>query len=1011
MTPNPLYQGLVRELEALMAPRIASRVLREGLAAVGADPETLTPEGAQTLLKGSVFRQLQTGRPPEQARASIGEIIERLEAFVAEAPADPVAGASHPEPAPAGPSAPDAGAQRAASDASTTAAATAVRDPAVLAAESDRIAALRAALRPLNLYFGWAEVRKLRAQVQLVDDELGAGRDPTGLLDDAEAQLEVVHRKLEDHLVLQARDLADLEESMEVVAGLGGNRVRRLESLVATVRDAQAQRTIAEGEVERAQKLARDLRKLVESSVLDEGEAPPDLGRGDGRRTLRRDGERRPRERPGPPAADAAADGAGTAGLEELDEVAAEVAGIDPSTLAPEISERLRALDVDGERRTLETLATRYAEVVRYAPIHEEAFAAVRTAHADGRPATSDLIALEHALKAEEAARRDALQREFEALRDDLDRLSEATDVTDVRRAIHVVLDVVHEALPALDDVTAARDLHAEIAERAATAQRTAADAERRRIELLGQRDALRGRLDAALARTPEGVDGTADDALGRARRALSEARALLDDDAVDPSALEQGRDAEAAWERALAESSDDRFERLRARARELAARLGQLPDLPSLQARRDALEPELTALEGMSDLTPAHVRTLGSIVDQLFDDARAACARRLDELGRSVGDAAPDALLRTLQAAARALENGAFPDLAALEAEVQAAGDERRMDARRRYLRARQEARRLAPAGTPRTADLDAAVVDARAAVDGDGDPEPAVARLEALIGDVEGEVAERLEAFGARLDDALTRFRRVALLNNDDVAAARRVLTHLDGQRAAVGRVSLGLQARLFTALAEAETRIEGLQEAYEATRAIADQLVAGNLLDDVLGGFDALFGGPEGADEAPASVAEGTPPAPVEGAAPPAAGAGEPGAGERLTAAWAPYLDLDGTAGAVVLDADGAIRAGRPAPGSDVAALARSLEAARATWTRLGDHLGDGTPEVAVLDAGGPPTLVAPLEDVGHAIVWTTSPGMGASIGRKLRDDHAVLVALLREAAGEAREHGSP
>jgi hypothetical protein len=1000
VTPNPLYQGLVRELEALMAPRIASRVLREGLAAVGADPETLTAESAEALLKGSVFRQLQTARPPDQARAAVGEIVARLKAFAVEAPVPRVAGTAPTGSAPSGPAptgpAPVAGASRPKADGATASGAAAPRDATVVAAEKARIDALRAALRPLNLYFGWAEVRKLRAQVQLVDDELGAGRDPTGLVDDAEAQLEVVERKLEDHLVLQARDLADLEESMEVVAGLGGNRVRRLESLIATVRDAQAQRTIAEGEVERAQKLARDLRKLVESSVLDEGEAPPDLGRGDGRRTLRRDGERRPRERAGSAEPDAAAAG-GTqddGGTVELDDVAAEVAGIEASTLDPEVHERLRALDVDGERRTLETLAARYAEVLRYAPAHEPAFAAVRAAHAEGRPATDALASLDTALKVEEEARRDALRREFEALRAEVEGLAGTADATEVRRAIHVVLDVVDVALPALDDVTAARDLHAEIAERAATAQRTAADAERRRIDLLGQRDALGARLDAALARAPEGLAATGEDPLARAWRALTEARELLrDDEPPDAGTLEQARDAEAAWERALAESSDDRYERLRARARELAARLGQLPDLPSLQARRAALEPELEALEGLPDLTPAHVRTLGSIVDQLFDDARAACARRLDELGRAVGDAAPDALLRTLQAAARALESGTFPDLPALEAEVRAAGDERRSDARRRYLRARQEARRLAPAGTRRTSDLEAAVADARSAVDGNGDPEPAVARLEALIGEVEGEVAERLDAFEARLDEALARFRRVALLNNDDVAAARRVLTHLDGQRTAVGRVSLGLQARLFSALADAEARIEGLQEAYEATRAIADQLVAGNLLDDVLGGFDALFGGAE-----PAALGDDA----ANGAATPWA---------RLSATWSPYLDLEGIAGAVILDADGTIRAGRPAPGSDVAALARALVDARATWTRLGDFLGDGAPEMAVVDAGGPPTLVAPLDDVGHAIVWTTHPGTGSSIARTLRDDHAMLVELLREATGEARDHGPP
>jgi chromosome segregation protein len=1003
VTPNPLYQALVRELEAVMPPRVASRVLREGLAAAGADAENLTVEGAEVLLKGSVFRQLQTSRPAELARAAIGDILQRLTPAATGTSASAPGASGHPPAVPPPGGATATPPSRSAADQAETGRHGDARDPAARAATDARIAALRSGLRPLNLYFGWAEVRKLRSQLQLIDDEQREGRDPDGLVDDAEAQLELVHRKVEDHLVLQASDLADLEESLGVVAGLGGQRVRRLESLIATVREAQSQRTIAEGEVERAQKLARDLRKLVESSVLDEGEAPPDLGRGDGRRTLRRDGEPARRERPGAVGSGAPANATpGSGDVQDEahvggdagdvgDDVEAAVAGIDPSTLTPEVHERLLALDVDGERRALDTLASRYAEVVRYAPAHSDAFADIRAAHAFGRPASAALADLERALKSEEAARRDALRREFQALRDDLEALADDTDVIDVRRAIHVVLDVVDEALPALDDVTAARDLHAEVIERAASAQRATQDAERRRTALLEQRDALRGRLDAALARAPEGLPDAASEPLRDAWIALRDARARIDDDgAVDPALLEQARDVEAAWERVLAETSDDRYERLRARARELAARLEQLPDLPSLDARRAALQPELTALDGLPDLTPAHVRTLGSIVDQLFDDARAACARRLEELGREAGDTAPAALLRSLQAAARTLESGAFPDLSALEAEVRAAGDERRTEARRRYLRARQEARRLLPAATPATAALEDTVGRARDAVDGDGDPNEAVADLEALLATIEAEVAERLDAFGGRLDAALARFRQVARLNNDDVAATRRVLTHLDGQRDAVGRVSLGLQARLFTALGDAEARLDVLQEAFEATRAIADQLVAGNLLDDVLGGFDALFGGD-------------------------AANAGAAGAGveERLTASWAPYLDLDGVAGAVVLDGAGTVRAGRAPSGQDAAALAPSLIAAHGSWTHLGDRLdGDAhepVPEAALVDAGGPPVVVVPLADAGYAVVWTAGAKPAAAALRKLRDDRARLVELLREASGEPPAHG--
>jgi hypothetical protein len=973
MTPNPLYQALVRELETLMPPRVASPVLRSGLTAVGADPASLDLAQASALLKGTVFRQLQATRSPDQARAAVAELIEHLSALAV--PTTPEPSTSHGT-TPSDPGAPtdDAAASRTVADDD---------------ADDERVVRLREELRPLNLYFGWAEVRKLRAQLQLIDDEKGAGRDPGSLVEEAEAQLALIHQKVEDHLVLQARDLADLEESLEVVAGLGGPRVRRLEALIATVREAQEQRTVAEAEVERAQALARGLRKLVESSVLDEGEGPPDLGRGDGRPTRRGAPDRPAPALAGTDAAAMPTDAGRVDG--SSDDAAAELVPQPAAgALDPLVHERLNALDVDGERRTVETLRDRYAEVLRYAPAHEGGFDAVRAEHAQGRPAGAALASLATALDGEEADRRTALRHEFQALRADLEALPDQERVTDARRAVHVVLDVLADALPSLDDVTAARDLHAEVSERSAANARAASEAERRAADLEAQRRALRERLAAAVARAPEGLPEQGSEALREAWAALSEALAALNADAtpVDAGALEHGRDVEAAWERALAASSDDRAERLRARARELVARVGQVPELASLRARRTALATEVGALEHAPELTPAHVRTLTSIVDQLFDDARAAAVRRLDELAREAGDVPPEALARALQAAARQLEQGAFPDLASLEAQVRAATDERRTEARRRYLRARQGARRLAAAEVPGSAELEPLVTAARSAIDGD-DPSEAIERLEAQLAAVEGEVEARLARFDERLDAALAAFQRVALLNNDDVAATRRILTHLDGQRASMRRVSFGLQARLFDALADAEGRLAGLEEAYEATRAIADRLVAGNLLDDVLGGFDALFGGEAGTEP--------------EADAP----AGRDDA--RLAALWAPYLDLDEVAGAVVLDRSGEVRAGRPAPGSDLPALARSLQAASEPWRQLGDRLGDPAPDVAVVDLGGPPTLVATLGDLGHAVVWTTGPGASSDLDRRLRDDRDALVDLLRHAAPAPSDRG--
>src|SRR5690606_10008001 len=123
---------------------------------------------------------------------------------------------------------------------------------------------------PFNLYFEWPEVQKLRAQIQLLEAEHEAGRESQALGEDAEVQLELVMQKLEDQLVLQARELGELREALEDVRSLGGPKVRRLETFVHQISSAQDSRHLAPAEIERARRLARDLRKLMESSVYAE---------------------------------------------------------------------------------------------------------------------------------------------------------------------------------------------------------------------------------------------------------------------------------------------------------------------------------------------------------------------------------------------------------------------------------------------------------------------------------------------------------------------------------------------------------------------------------------------------------------------------------------------------------------------------------------------------------------------------------------------------------------------
>src|SRR5690606_21889692 len=139
-----------------------------------------------------------------------------------------------------------------------------------LTAQAERLERLQVALRPFNLYFEWPEVQKLRAQIQLLEAEHDSGREAHALGQDAEAQLELVVQKLEDQLVLQARELGELREALEQVRSLGGQKVRRLETFVNQIAGSQSERQLAPAEIERARRLARDLRKLMESSVYSE---------------------------------------------------------------------------------------------------------------------------------------------------------------------------------------------------------------------------------------------------------------------------------------------------------------------------------------------------------------------------------------------------------------------------------------------------------------------------------------------------------------------------------------------------------------------------------------------------------------------------------------------------------------------------------------------------------------------------------------------------------------------
>ena len=313
----PDIYGLILETLRRHLGTRAEAVLEEGLKRLGKRQEELSPEDGETLLKGLAFRELQARLPAKEAKRVVEEALQKLSA-----PSEPV-----------------------------------------------DLEALEAGLKRFGLYLDWPEVARYRALV----NRLRQDPDPR-LMREAKALLEAMEEKLEEALLRQAKDLAHLEGSLERVRHLGGAKVRRLEKLVETVREAQKEGLLAQAEVERARSLALELRKLLESSVA----RPPTLPE------IVFETQEEPPE-----------DVFLT--VEEAGELI-----VDLEALPEEAARRLEALEVEEEGRRLEELLARHAHLLQE-PTVSPLLAEVQALLEAGKPAGEKLSLLEAALKEAEA--------------------------------------------------------------------------------------------------------------------------------------------------------------------------------------------------------------------------------------------------------------------------------------------------------------------------------------------------------------------------------------------------------------------------------------------------------------------------------------------------------------------------------------------------------------------------------------------------------------------------------
>lgn len=794
---SPVYQTAVTELEAVLSPRIVSRALKDGLRQLGRSPDTADLMDIEKVMKSQVYRQLQVLMPVTQAKETVAGILDRL--------ATSSAGASTPS----------------------------VAGSDALKVQAKRLAALQAELKPFNLYFEWPEVQKLRAQVQLAEADAAAGREAPGLLADGEAQLELVKQKLEDQLVLQARDLAVVQEALEQVREVGGNSVRRLETLVNQVAAAQAQRHLVQAELERAHRLARELRKAlpVEAAAATQSPAATDS------------------ETLDPAARDA------TTGAEPT-VARGDATAPEPEPAAPPaapdggVAGRSHRLDIDAELHDLRTLESDYANVFEYLPELAVRMAELRSELEAERSVAQVLEGMRADLDATTRAVREDLREELEEMSARVAAMRSDVATAELDQALRVTLGILESSLPNRTDVEHVRRLHQLALEQEGVLQH---EDEQRAAGLAAQSELLE-RLESTLLR--RGDDADVREEVDRLRAEFDHLRLAQEQNTVAHDLVSAARQAEEDLARSLAARATEASEKLVAQLTALRAQLERLPVTATLTDRADTLRHEVerllqeqesaSAVAGLlldDDPGPptlvddGELASLTTEVDALRQELTTSLRSRLMRLAEEATALGNHPLIEHIQRALLGLELGRYPDLA----QFQAALRQEREAQRQEQL---DELKRLAQAaahfeGDGRGAELKALLADARERIQA-GEPAQTLKRAGELLRELEEQADAVLAGMPTRLDAALAELEPVSKLNSDGVVTVRRILHHLDSQRDALPRLSRGLQLQLEQALGQAERMLVELRGEYEATRLVADQVVSGGLLDGVLGLF---------------------------------------------------------------------------------------------------------------------------------------------------------------------------
>ena len=774
-----VYQVTVEELEALLSPRVVSRSLKEGLATIGKTPQDVNYDDIEKILKAQVYRQLQVTMPVGEAKTRIQDILTKIKNLeIAEKE----------------------------EDASVVA----------LEKQNEILLNLHERLKPFNLYFEWSEVQKLRALIQLLEAEQEAQREANKLVADAREQLAIVEQKLEDELVNQGKELTRLEATLEGTKTLGGIKVRRLENLLRQIRVSQENRQLATAELERSKKLAIDLRKLMESSVVI-GEDMPD------------------NSSPPMPAQD-------DEGLMEAEPDESELL---ISDVSPDIQARIAEIDLEGEGYSLESISNENKTLLSYSEPLSTTINKYRQKLNSGESIADELDGIQETLHKAAEEKRAELLAEITNINAQLSKFDKELVDPELKQAIQVSLGILETTLPKLVDIEHIRNLFRLTKEKDAERQKQRLE-KRKELEEQYKKQAkalqdFSETLESYKKRTDLSKEYSNFEKLVKALKGLHEKKK------VSSNILHKTQETQKILESAAAERAQKQIDRKRALLKALLSDLRALPIPASLKAEATVVEDRIASYANNIDETyladdtidesAADIQRIKTKINELFLQDLQAILAKASKYNLK------DNIAKVKQAI-KDLDSNVYPSINDLETELSLELESLRQRQVNDFRQLTLELDRYKGLNLESLDELQEFATDAQAKlaagelISGFDD---IWLKLELLRSTIE----EKTANFIPQLDKALSDFKSISKLNSEEVSTVGIILKHLDEQRDSFSRVSVGVRGQLINSLVEAQELIDKLGEQLEATRAIAGKLASNNVLDSLFGGSSTGLG----------------------------------------------------------------------------------------------------------------------------------------------------------------------